>query len=212
MVDILTYLSNVDFVPPSLPPLKGYGHLVVLEDNEAVIKMIIKQRALALRHTARTQRVDLDFLFHLFRQDPSICIRYVNTKSQIADILTKGLFTAVQWSALCELIQLQDTTSGRLAPSKVEKVTQAKPPKTPAQTNKNTTTTNGSNTNLGHGLATQSGNWRKDRQSIETNTTMGQQPSEPNGDALIPIPILLTCVRSLSATLLPVSSLSRFLQ
>ena len=118
MVDILTYLSNVDFVPPSLPPLKGYGHLIVLEDNEAVIKMTIKQRALALRHTPRVQRVDLDFLFHLFRQDPSICIRYVNTKSQIADILTKGLFTAIQWTALCELIQLQDAKTGLPTQSK----------------------------------------------------------------------------------------------
>ena len=77
MYDIL---SNVDFVPPSLPPLKGKGRLVILEDNEAVIKMTIKQRALALRHTPQVQRVDLDFLFHIFRQDPSICIRYVNTK------------------------------------------------------------------------------------------------------------------------------------
>ena len=67
-----------------------------MEDNEAVIKMTIKQRALALRHCARAQRVNLDFLFQGFREDPSICIRYVNNKLQIADILTEGLFTAVQ--------------------------------------------------------------------------------------------------------------------
>ena len=40
--EIQKVLSMVDFVPPSLPPLTGRAQLIMLEDNDAVIKMIIK--------------------------------------------------------------------------------------------------------------------------------------------------------------------------
>ena len=80
MVDILMYLSNVDFVPPSLPPLKGYGHLIVLEDNEAVIKMTIRGRPQTMRHVARTHRVDLDWILERIRTDPGVQMRYIGTK------------------------------------------------------------------------------------------------------------------------------------
>ena len=43
--EIQDYLQSIDFVPPSVPPMKGHGKLVVLEDNDAVIKMTIKCRA-----------------------------------------------------------------------------------------------------------------------------------------------------------------------
>jgi RNA:NAD 2'-phosphotransferase (TPT1/KptA family) len=99
-------LANVDFVPPSVPPLTGRGILVILEDNEAVIKMTVKGRSPNMRHVARTHRVDLDFLFDLFKKDHGITIRYVGTKSQIADILTKGQFTTVQWQVLSHLAQV----------------------------------------------------------------------------------------------------------
>jgi hypothetical protein len=33
-------------------------------------------------------------------------MRYVNTKFQIADLLTKGSFSSHQWNALCELAQV----------------------------------------------------------------------------------------------------------
>ena len=59
-----------------------------------------------MRHVPRTHRVDLDWLFERVREDPGISIRYVNTKMQIADILTKGSFTAAQWEVLCRLAQI----------------------------------------------------------------------------------------------------------
>ena len=37
--------------------------LYVFEDNEAVIKMIIKGRSPTMRHVSRTHRVALDWLF-----------------------------------------------------------------------------------------------------------------------------------------------------
>ena len=84
----------------------GKAQLVVLEDNDAVIKMTVKGRTPAMRHIQRTHRVDIDWLFERFQSDPSIYIRYVNTKSQTADLLTKGAFTSLQWNALCELAQV----------------------------------------------------------------------------------------------------------
>ena len=91
MADILTYLSDVDFVPPSLPPLNGHGKLIVLEGNEAVIKMTIKGRSTSVRHIQRTHRVNLDWLFERFLNDKGMRIRYLSTKFQIADMLTKFL-------------------------------------------------------------------------------------------------------------------------
>ena len=59
-----------------------------------------------MRHVPRTHRVDLDWLFELLREDPSIHIQYVNTEQQVVDVLTKGSFTAGQWSHLCGLAQI----------------------------------------------------------------------------------------------------------
>ena len=47
-------LALVDYVPPSMPPPPGRAKLVVLEDNDAVIKLLIKGRSPALRHVGRT--------------------------------------------------------------------------------------------------------------------------------------------------------------
>ena len=59
-----------------------------------------------MRHVLRTFRVDLDWLFERVRVDPGIFMKYVNTKKQLADLLTKGSFTAAQWAELCQLFSL----------------------------------------------------------------------------------------------------------
>ena len=99
-------LANVDYVPCTIPFSKGDGKLVCFEDNEAVIKMTIKGRSPNMRHVQRTHRVNLDWLFERIARDPGIRIKYVGTKQQIADILTKGSFTAIQWKALLRLAQI----------------------------------------------------------------------------------------------------------
>ena len=77
-----------------------------MEDNDAVIKMLVKRRSPNMRHVARTQRVDLDWLFERINNDPGISVRYVNTTDQLADILTKGSFTSATWCHLCDLCQI----------------------------------------------------------------------------------------------------------
>ena len=74
-----------------------------MEDNDAVIKMIVKGRSPNLRHVGRTHRVDLDWLFERIMNDPGIYVKYVGFKEQLADILTKGSFTAEAWKTLMNL-------------------------------------------------------------------------------------------------------------
>ena len=76
------------------------GSCTFFEDNEAVIKMIIKGRSLNLRHVSRTHRVALDWLFDRIILDPKIRIRCVDSKNQLADILTQGHFTRDEWNHL----------------------------------------------------------------------------------------------------------------
>ena len=63
-----------------------------------------------MRHMARTLRINLDWLFERITDDPSIIIKYVSTKMQLADILTKAAFSVQQWNALLVLIQTRPYT------------------------------------------------------------------------------------------------------
>ena len=76
------------------------------EDNEAVIKMIIKERSPTMRHVSRTLRVALDWLFDRINLDTKIQIKYIDTKNQLADILTKGNFTRDEWNRLLCLFNI----------------------------------------------------------------------------------------------------------
>merc|ERR1711938_512425 len=55
-------LSQVDYVPPTVPLPSGRAKLIILEDNDAVIKMCLKQRTPAMRHVTRTHQLDLVFV------------------------------------------------------------------------------------------------------------------------------------------------------
>ena len=65
--------------------------LVYFEDNEAVIKMIIKGRNPNLTHVSRTHRDTLDWLFDRINLDPKLRISYVDYDNQLADISTKDV-------------------------------------------------------------------------------------------------------------------------
>ena len=55
--------------------------------------MFIKGKSRSMRHVTRTQRVDLGWLCERINLDETISIKFIKTKSPIADILTKGQFT-----------------------------------------------------------------------------------------------------------------------
>ena len=97
---VINDLDKVDFVPFNVNSSRKEALLYVFEDNEAVIKMIIKGRSPTMRHVSRTRRVALDWLFDRINLDPKIQIKYIDTKNQLADILTKGNFTRDEWDHL----------------------------------------------------------------------------------------------------------------
>ena len=86
-------LNDIDHVSSNVRSSNTGSMLYVWEDNEAVIKMIIKGRSPTMRHVSRTHRVALGWLFARINLDSKIQIRYIDTKHQVADILTKGNFT-----------------------------------------------------------------------------------------------------------------------
>ena len=86
-------MKDIYAVPSNVQSSRLEALLYVFEDNEAVIKMIImKGRSPTMRHVSRTHRVVLDWLFDRSNLDPEIQIKYIDTKNQLADILTKGNF------------------------------------------------------------------------------------------------------------------------
>ena len=104
-------LDNVDFISSNVNSSREEALLCVFEDNEAVIKMIMKGRSPTMRHVPRTHRVALDWLFDRINLDPKIHIKYIDTKNQLADILTKGNFTRDRWNHLLCLFNISHFSS-----------------------------------------------------------------------------------------------------
>ena len=77
---IFNVLNNVDCVPSNVQSSHQEALLYVFEDNEAVIKMIIKGRSPTMRHVSRTHRVALDWLFDRINLDSRIQIKYIDTQ------------------------------------------------------------------------------------------------------------------------------------
>ena len=107
----ITVMENVGSVPSNVQSSRQEALLYVFEDNEAVIKMIIKGRSPTKRHVSRTHRVALDWLFDRFNLDSKIQIKYIDTKNQLADILTKGNFTGDEWNHLLSLFNISHFSS-----------------------------------------------------------------------------------------------------
>ena len=97
-------LREIDHVAPKAK-LSHHGALLhITEDNEAVIKMIIKGRSQTMRHVSRTHRVALDWLFHQNQSGRPQKSRsnIVDTRSQLADILHQGTFIRDGWNHLLQ--------------------------------------------------------------------------------------------------------------
>ena len=99
-------MQDIDLVPSNVQSTSREALLYMFEDNEAVIKMIMKGRSPTMRHVSRTHRVALDWLFDRINLDPKIQIKHIDTKNQLADILTKGNFTRDEWNHLLTLFNI----------------------------------------------------------------------------------------------------------
>ena len=104
-------LSNIDQVLSNAHLSEKESQLYIFEDNEAVIKMIIKGRSPTMRHVSRTHRVALDWLFDRINLDPKVQMKTVEYKNQLADILAKHSFARVEWHNLLHLFIIMNDTS-----------------------------------------------------------------------------------------------------
>ena len=66
--------KDIDAVPSNVQSARQEALMYVFEDNEVVIKMIIKGRSLTMRHVSRTHRVALDWLLDRINLDSKIQI------------------------------------------------------------------------------------------------------------------------------------------
>ena len=94
-------MKDIDSVPSNVQSARQEALLYVFEDNEAVIKVINKGKSPTMRRVSRPHRV----------ADSKIQIKYIDTKNQLADILTKGNFTRDEWNHLLSLFNIHHFSS-----------------------------------------------------------------------------------------------------
>ena len=75
---VINEIDNVDFISSNVNSSHQEALLYVFEDNDAVIKIIIKERSPTMRHVSRTHRVALDWLFDRINLDTKIRIKYIH--------------------------------------------------------------------------------------------------------------------------------------
>ena len=109
--DHINVLNNIDSVPSNVQSSRLEALLYVFEDNEAVIRMIFKGRSPAMRHVSRTHRVALHWFSDRINLDTKIQIKYIDTKNQLADLLTQGNFTRDEWNHLLCLFNISHFSS-----------------------------------------------------------------------------------------------------
>ena len=70
LIRVINDLDNIDSVSSNVNSSRQEALLYVFEDNEAVIKMIIKGRSTTMRLVSRNHRVALDWLFDRIKPGP----------------------------------------------------------------------------------------------------------------------------------------------
>ena len=103
--------SNVDQVPSNARLSEKESQLHIFEDNDALIKMIIKGKGPTMRHVSRTHRVALDWLFDRINLDGKIQIEYVESKESTRRHFDKGNFTRDEWHNLLHLFNIMNDTT-----------------------------------------------------------------------------------------------------
>ena len=76
---------------------------VVLEDNQATIRILASGKSPAFRHADKTQRINLGWLSEQFRRK-HCDLAYISTSLQAADILTRPFTNADKWKHVVRLL------------------------------------------------------------------------------------------------------------
>ena len=104
--------DNVDSIPSNVQSSHQEALLYVFEDNEAVIKMIIKGRSPTMRHVSRNPEYAWLNIPSNQSGSQKIQIKYIDAKkNQLVDILTKGNFIRDEWNHLLCLFNITHFSS-----------------------------------------------------------------------------------------------------
>ena len=76
---------------------------VVLEDNQATIRVLESGKSPAFRHADKTQRLNLGWISEQFKRK-HYELAYINTLRQAADVLTKPSTSAEKWNRALQLL------------------------------------------------------------------------------------------------------------
>ena len=104
-------LDNVDFISSNVHSSRQESLLYVFEDNEAMIKMIIKGRSPTMRHVSRIHRVAHDWLFDRINLDPKIQNQIHRHQEPTCRHLDKGNFKRDEWNHLLTLFNISHFSS-----------------------------------------------------------------------------------------------------
>ena len=92
--------------PQNVQSSRQEALLYVFEDNEAVIKVIIKGKSPAVSHVSRAHRVALDWLFDRINLDYKIQIKYIDTKNQLLTFWPQEVSRAMSGIICCACLTL----------------------------------------------------------------------------------------------------------
>ena len=93
-------MKDLDAVPSNVQSARQEALLYVFEDNEAVIKMIIKGKKSHNETCFQDQQSCASLVVRSNQFGRKIQIQYIDTKNQLAEILTTGNFTRDEWNPL----------------------------------------------------------------------------------------------------------------
>ena len=98
---------------------KGAFEMVLLEDNQATIRILESGRSPACRHADKTQRQTLTWLAEQF-QRKHFTLVYVPSLLQAADIFTKPFTSAEKWNQLLKLLGLHSASKKSARQTKLD--------------------------------------------------------------------------------------------
>ena len=104
-------LDNVDFISSNIQSSHQEALLYILEDNEAVIKMIMKGRSTTMRHVSRTTELLLIGCLVESIWTPRSKSNILTPKPNSQTILTKGNFSRDEWNHLLCLFNISHFSS-----------------------------------------------------------------------------------------------------
>ena len=114
-------VKDIDLVPSNVQSARQEASLYVFEDNEAVIKMIIRGRSPTMRHVSRTHRVVLDWLFDRINLDPKNPCQIHRHQKPTRRHLNQGKFHTLMESSFvffCNISHFKSTKSSEVMSKK----------------------------------------------------------------------------------------------